>query len=284
MAQKLLVNIAGKQDVRDKARLLLVGEKVARFEFVNLYSGRPLWVRFDDSNDDLACYGGAFVKIGGSDDISNIADALRANNETFDLIAIDTVEQLQRVLIKERLTREGRDYMKGEDYNWMASMMGAVISAFNDLGLHVVLLSGVRHVNPEGDMSYISPGLFGSFAEQVNEYIDYALYYGYLPEVTEVTEDLELVTEQTFSLKVAPDQRFPWIFDSTTLLCEYKNLTINDIIALRGEFIEDLEDSSAIELTIPEDDDNVELPKGMSKADKIQKLLDKGAQTNNKEK
>lgn len=279
MPQKLLVNVAGKQDVREKVRMLLVGEKYSRRVFIEDHVD-VLWVRFSDSNDDLV-EAGCYVKVECSDDLKGIVDALRAN-PNFTTVAVDTVEQLQRVLLQERLEREGRDYIKGEDYNWMASMMGAIISSLNSLDRHIVLLSGVRHVNPEGDLSYISPNIFGSFAEQIYDYVDYSLYYGFLPTVSEVTEELDVITEQELSLKVLPDQRYPWIFDSTETLDDVDSF--KDIIDRRAEFVNSLGDSLVIELTIPEDDDNIELPKGMSKADKIKKLLDKGANTNNKEK
>lgn len=281
MTQKLLVNVAGKTDVRNKVRMLLVGERQLRYEFMDRTMSDPIFIRFDNSVDPLATEGHTYTVITCSDDIKDLALALKESDVRF-TIAVDTVEQLQRMLMTERLNREGRDYIKGDDYNWMASMMGAIFRLLNDTGNHVVYLSGVRHMNPEGDFGYTLPGIFGSFGEQVQEYVDYALHYDYFSEST-VNEDLTVEIKNTTFLRTEPDARHPWIFDSTGL-SEKEELTLDHIIEARSEWIEGLKPSETLELTIPDDDDNINLPKGMSNSDKVKKLLEKGADTNNKEK
>lgn len=284
MSQKLLVEVKGKEDVGHRLRMLVAAEKSARLPFAKSHSLASLWVRFDQS---FVGPSEASVLIESTDDIKDLLAGLRyaseneeVDDEGFrpDIIFLDSVEQLQRVLLTERLRQEHREYIKGDDYNWMAATMGAIFRSFTEMDIHFVAFTGIKRVNPEGDRSYISPSLFGSFGEQVTEYVDYSLCLDYVRKVTDISVDLEVSSTNKLQLLTTPSPKYPWIFDSTGSLGsgEVESTTLDSIIEAREEFVESLPESRLVDLTIPEDDDKVELPKGMSNSDKIQTLLEKG--------
>jgi hypothetical protein len=133
-------------------------------------------------------------------------------NAPVDTLVIDTLDEVQRLLIRGRLREIKRDTFRLEDWGWLSEVMQTIVRGFRNLDMHVVLLCHLKETtDEENNRLYFKPGLQGAIADQIPGYVDLALHLR--TNYVTVVENGEAVRKVARHLYSFPDPQYPWIKD-----------------------------------------------------------------------
>lgn len=127
-------------------------------------------------------------------------------------IVVDTIDEVQRIFIKERLKDQKKNTMSLQDYGWLGDQMKSLITGFRNLDLNVVFTCHVRSVQDEEASRLIyKPGLVGQTADGIPGYVDLSLLLS--SRITTKVVDNESKQVVLRTLRSFPDLQYPWIKD-----------------------------------------------------------------------
>lgn len=111
-----------------------------------------------------------------------------------DTVIIDTIDEIQDILINERMISERTDTMKIQDWGWLSEQMKAIIVGFRNLEMNVVFTCHLKQVTDSdtGQVWYL-PGLKGSIDEKIPAHVDLSLLLRYETETKIVDGHTEKV-------------------------------------------------------------------------------------------
>lgn len=127
-------------------------------------------------NAGLAALAGMNLPFISVDSLSELSAALKiANGEEdetgksveVETVVIDSVDDLQRRVMKRRLKSVNRDHPDFEDWGWIAEQFNNVFEATRKLKANFIVTA---RMNMETEL----PAISGQFAHQIHNYIDYA--------------------------------------------------------------------------------------------------------------
>lgn len=127
-------------------------------------------------------------------------------------VVIDTIDEIQKILIRERLKETKKDSMELRDWGWLGEQMQVIISGFRNLDMNVVMTCHLRESqDSEAGTVWFEPGLQGAIGKQIAAYFDLAL----LLDVRTVTtvKDGKSHKSQVRYLVSSPDSKHSWIKD-----------------------------------------------------------------------
>lgn len=129
-----------------------------------------------------------------------------------DTIVVDTIDEVQKIFMRERLGLEKSDSFKLQDYGWLAEKLEAVIRAFRNLPMNVVFTCHLKESRDEesGVVSY-RPGLVGRTVEYLPASCDlnFALLTRTETSIVEGKAHKQIVRfMQTYR-----DAKYPWVKD-----------------------------------------------------------------------
>ncbi|NUS01895.1 MAG: AAA family ATPase [Nonomuraea sp.] len=130
-----------------------------------------------------------YVTINSSADLRELlmvlsVDSLRqeaANSlgmPSIDAVAIDTLDTLQKILKRERMTEQRTTQFLRDDWGWMKDEMIKIIEGFTNLPLHVIFTVHLKtqdigtEKNPQ---TKVLPGLEGAIASEIAGMVGYSL-------------------------------------------------------------------------------------------------------------
>lgn len=91
-------------------------------------------------------------------------------------IVIDTIDEVQGMMIEELLKREKKAQMGIQDWGKVADEMKALIRGFRNLDLHVVFTCHLKTMTDETTgRSWYAPGMAGQIADKIPGYVDLSL-------------------------------------------------------------------------------------------------------------
>lgn len=102
-------------------------------------------------------------------------------------LVIDSVDELQRKLLLERLAAEGRIETKIEDWGWLANRLNAIFTNLSQQPFNLVILCR-KNIETNG------LALQGQFAASVHNYVDYAFESTLDPDLSK--EEAQAVMDQ----------------------------------------------------------------------------------------
>lgn len=140
-------------------------------------------------------------------------------------IVIDTVDEVARLIIKERLRAEKRDQMQMTDWGYLADSLRALLRGYRNLDMNVVMNVHVRsESDSETGRTWEKPAIQGQVGDEIAAYVDEAVLLVARPTVDPKTGERVLVRHfQTF-----PDAAHTWVKDhSGTLPLEFP-INLND--------------------------------------------------------
>jgi len=270
----LSVNISGKNEFPTNARVLLVGQPGVGKTFATTSFPNPFWV-------DAACGITTLAKIGGIPYINyTLENNLFSLKEHIDsgalndslgyevqTLVIDSVDEMQRLLLVERLKNERRTETKLDDWGWLNSRMHAIFAGLGQLDMNVVFISHTKEVNL-GDEVIIKPALAGQFCEHIHEYVDMSLMMHARTVYGDTVEDIEILgvkTPVTLSatedgavdrwVVSSPQAEAEWVNDKTGNLPSIIDLADSNLFdVIKSALVSDtLAESSSVDISYVEE-------------------------------
>jgi hypothetical protein len=296
MTEKLLIEFSGKKDLTKYVRMLLAGEAGSGKTKYALTAPNPIWASaYPDSVALAKATNTRYVNINSEQDLLLLHRALKEGLVEAETVVIDRVDEIQRRMFINRMISEKRDFLKNEDWNWMEAKLNQIAKGFCDLELNVIFICQTRDNGGFDGQDFITkPDIQGGFAQDIYSYVDYAVHMergvDHLVEnnVEVLASDLKLSlhTDGPFEVKdsvlrTLKSNRYPWVFDRTETLDSFTSADSYDIIveARKNMVIEEGNDPLEIVFQPIEDGEHKDtsIP-GMSKADKLNKILNKSTQ------
>lgn len=127
-------------------------------------------------------------------------------------VCLDTIDEIGRLLQKERLEATGKDAMVIQDWSWYGDQMRALIRAYRNLPMNVIFNCHLKaQTDEETGKMFVKPAIQGATGDEIAGFVDLAVVLIARPH-TEVVDNKQVRTivrhMQTF-----PDSRSPWIKD-----------------------------------------------------------------------
>jgi hypothetical protein len=162
-----------------------------------------------------------FVEIASIDQLYALKVMLdqeeKVRTDTFgfpiDTVVVDTIDEIQRIMVRERLEETRKDSMALQDYGWMKEQMTALIRGFRNItNLNVVFCV---HLSDKTDSvtgkMFVRPGLQGAIGDEIPAYVDLALVLRSVSRVEVVEGQAQKVTQRI--LQSVPDDLYDWVKD-----------------------------------------------------------------------
>lgn len=93
-----------------------------------------------------------------------------------DTIVIDTIDEIQKILIQERLAAKRLESLDQQSWGWLGDKMRAILKAYRNLPMNVVFTC---HLKESADQTtgqiFVKPALQGAVGDEVSQYMDLAL-------------------------------------------------------------------------------------------------------------
>ena len=275
---EIIIQTAGKDQFSKYVRALIAGEAGSGKTSVALTFPDPVFITAGKNLTTLARNGSKYVKISNENNLFDVKTAIQKGEIELQTLVIDLVEDLQQLLFTQRFAAEKRDpwNVKNEDWNWVSAKMNGIFDSLNELPINVLYLTRCKDVGGyDGEQLVVKPNIIGSFANQVYDYVDYALFLE-----RRGPNEPQSEFEETSFFRTVPSVKYPWVHDSTDSLANFTEFYYSAFLESRNiavaessekvlevDLLEPVEDAPTKDSTVP----------GMSKQDKINKIL-KGKQ------
>lgn len=237
----MIVKTAGREDVLEKARMLIVGQSDNAKRDFAATAPDALWVTATPDRRTLGRLNARYVDIHSLQDLLDVKVALDRSAEDIEelfgypvkTVIFDSLEELQRVFLEEHLANEGRKETKIEDWGWVSKKFNNIFAGFSKLDVDLIVLSGVKDVPISESEVWVKPAIQGSFADQVHRYMNYSLYLhsntfeeaveAPVTDAETVDGEVDLTTEKIVTTQSAwllckPISYAQWINDSSETL------------------------------------------------------------------
>lgn len=175
-----------------------------------------------------------------------------------DTIVIDTIDEIQGIFIRERLSEKKIESLTIGDYGWLGETMRSVISGFRNLDMHVVMTCHLKETSDsETGKMFIKPALQGAIADQIPNYFDLSLWLRAQDTVTIV--DGENVRSFQRWFQTYPDGMRSWIKDRSGTLPSEVSANLDDDYRRIERFIFGDRDSLPVteSIEVPTSEQNV---------------------------
>ena len=226
------INISGKDEYPEYLRMLIVGQPgVGKTTFASKFPN-PIWVNAGCGITTLAKMGDVpYVNVSSEVELFGLKqlldrDASERENligRPVDTLVVDTVDELQRLLLAERLVNEKRSETKLEDWGWLNTRFHAIFGGLTQLPMNVVFIAHTKDVSV-GDDTIFKPALAGQFCEHIHEYVDMSLWMRAstfaMPELGEIT--IGGATALDIGVSVTPTVA-RWVMSTPTPPAEWVN-------------------------------------------------------------
>ena len=134
-----------------------------------------------------------------------------------DTLVIDTFDEVQRILIRERLRKTGNTAMQMQDWGVLLEKQQSMVTGLRNLPMHVVITSHIKTLSDdESGSKWFGPSLQGGFGDQIAEYVDIS---GVMIEKSEnITDATGVHTVTNRYLRTAKNKLYPFVKDRSNSL------------------------------------------------------------------
>lgn len=128
-------------------------------------------------------------------------------------VIVDTFDDIQRLLIAERLRSERKESMAQADWGWLGDQCRGLVRALRNLDMNVLFLCHIKGVQDEDTgKTSVKPQLQGAFVDEFAGYVDLALLLN-AKTVPVVSANNEVGRARAFIVQTYPDPQHSWIKD-----------------------------------------------------------------------
>lgn len=178
-------------------------------------------------------------------------------------VVVDTLDEIARILIKERLESERKESFAMADWGWLGDQLRNIVRAFRNLDMNVILNVHIKsQEDSETGRTYFKPAIQGAMSDELAAYVDLALLAVAKPQVKVV--DGKNVRVISRYLQTYPDAQHPWVKDrSGKLPMEFEVNFEDDYARLHAAIYANLPGASTVvgSVASPEPDKAPEAPK-----------------------
>lgn len=162
----------------------------------------------------------AYVDITKSSDLMELVHVLQQKPEVREqmlgvpvkTLVVDTIDEMARILVKERLESEKKVAMAIADWGWLGEQLRNMVRAMRNLDMHVIFNVHVKtSEDSETGRTYFKPGIQGAMGDEIAAYVDLALFLTARP-VNTVENGVNIKKVVRF-FQTHPDPQRPWVKD-----------------------------------------------------------------------
>lgn len=127
-------------------------------------------------------------------------------------VIIDTIDQMARILIEERLTDQRKEVFAIQDWGWLGDQLRGIVRGFRNLDMHVIFNCHIKsQEDSETGRIIYKPAIQGAMGDEIAGYVDLALFLTARPRTTVVNG--QNVRELSRVMQTFPDAQHPWVKD-----------------------------------------------------------------------
>lgn len=210
----------GTEDYGRWMKLLIGGEPGAGKTLISSTFPNVLYASAEGGMMSVADRNVRTIDITGSNQLVSLRRSLdqlpniRANffDGPVDTIVIDTLDEMARILQKERLAETKKDALVMADWGWFGDQVRSIIRAFRNLEMHVIFTCHVK-TQEDGETGSVTvkPAIQGQVGDELPGYVDLAL----LLQARTHNEIVNGENKRTVMryLQTYPDPKHTWIKD-----------------------------------------------------------------------
>ena len=234
----LKIKRTGASDYGQFIKALFCGEPGSGKTLISSTFPNPFYASAEGGLMSIADRGIPYVDIRHSDELVQVRAVLAQEDPAtrekllgfpVDTVVVDTIDEVQNLLIRERLDSEHKVAMQLQDWGWLGEQMKALIRGFRNLPMNVVFTCHLKEVN-DGDSGSVSykPMLSGQMGDAIPGYVDLALVLKSYQQTTVNAETNSTETSQVRELLTVPNRHYPFIKDRSGKLDETVEVNFND--------------------------------------------------------
>lgn len=219
----ITIKKTGRAEYGQTAKMLVYGEPGAGKTLFGSTAPAPLFINLEAGLMTLASRGVDYVDVADPTDLQEIFIFLRGGKHDYKTIVIDTLDELQKVYIADRLKKERRESMQLQDWGFVGEQMQKALRAYRNLPLNVVFLCHAKtdQDNESGTLIY-KPALQGAIGDQIAGFVDLATYIHASPVKNEESGE----TEMKRVLRFQNSPKFPHIKDRSGKMPPFYELNL----------------------------------------------------------
>ncbi len=128
-------------------------------------------------------------------------------------VCIDTIDEIARLMVKERLSATNKDSMQIQDWGWLGEQLRVLIRNYRNLPMNVIFNCHLKtETEEESGKMYLRPAIQGAVGGEIAGYVDLAVVLAARP-ATEVDKSGKTVRRIIRTMQTFPDTRQTWVKD-----------------------------------------------------------------------
>ncbi len=151
-----------------------------------------------------------------------------------DTVVIDTIDEVARIFVAERIESEKKESMAIQDWGWLGDQLRGMIRSLRNLEMNVIFTSHLKSTeDAETSRMFFKPAIQGAMGDEIAAYVDLAVLLTARPVMRVVNgENVRTVVR---TMQTYPDVHHPWIKDrSGKLPMEFPINFKDDFARLQG--------------------------------------------------
>lgn len=216
-------------------KALICGDPGAGKTLISSTFPNPLYASAEGGLMSVADRAVPFVKIEASEQLqiirANLSQPPEVRASLFgmpvDSVIIDTIDEVARLLVRERIESNKKEQMAMADWGWLGDQLRAIIRGYRNLDMHVVFTCHLKSAeDSETGRIYFKPAIQGAVGDEIAGYVDLALLLKAQPTTRVIGNDTERVLYRF--LQTFPDPTHPWVKDRSGRLPQEFEVTFEN--------------------------------------------------------
>ena len=258
----LKIRTTGADDYGQYIKALICGEPGSGKTLISSTFPNPMYASAEGGLMSVADKGIPYVEVKDTDTLLELKHMLdwepseREDKLGFpvETVIVDTIDEIQNILIRERLDSQRKEAMQLQDWGWLGEQMKAIVRGFRNLPMNVVFTCHLKESSDnESGASWTKPMLSGQMGEAMPGYVDLALVLE-SKVVTQINEDKKTERAEVRSLITQPSRRHPFVKDRSGKLPANFEVNFEDDYQRIKEYIYSdvsLKEGTEIEVEVP---------------------------------
>lgn len=248
----LSIQVTGDADYGRYIKVLFCGDPGSGKTLISSTFPNPIYASAEGGLMSIAERKLPFIKIIESEQLLRLRNAMEEPpnvraafvGRPVDTVVIDTIDEIARILVRERLEQNKKDAMAIADWGWLGDQLRAIVRSFRNLDMHVVFTCHLKSTeDSETGRMFFKPAIQGAVGDEIAGYVDLALLLRAQPVVRPVNG--EAVRTTVRYLQTTPDLNFPWVKDRSGKLPAELEINFRDDFSRINDLIFGGLDSSA---------------------------------------
>jgi len=212
--------IAGASEYGRYMKVLVCGDPGSGKTLLSSTFPNPYFASAEGGMMSVASRHVPYMDVRSSDSLLELGKVLKQKPEVreqilgvpVDTIVIDTIDEVQKIFMKERNKTQKNDSFSVKDYGWLNENLQALVRGFRNLDMNVIFTCHLKEQKDEdlGRVTY-KPGMAGQISDNIPAYVDLSLLLQARARAAIVDGRSERVVERY--LITQPDSQYTWIKD-----------------------------------------------------------------------